>query len=187
MACLPQLLWNLLQLAGISLLAGGVIRVLGYLGLFPIFEYIGYEVHQYPWNGQMRRTVNAKIQSRFSIWPTEIQAELKLARGGETIDEKNWLAWEDTMNPDKIKLPWRHTAWVRVLSVNEDDNSIGVPLSIGNGQVYFSHIPSGEYDVQLWVRCPSWSRNHRKKLLQTWHWRVPEDILAEPFKPYSSS
>lgn len=183
MACLYQWLLGFVQFVGGPLFAIGVVtRLLGWLNLFPVFQCKACEVHRYTWFGRWRRTVSAKIQLRLGFWPTEVQASLRLIRNGVLLDTKYWLAWEEQTNPEKTKLPPFHTSWVRILSVDEHDKTTGVPLSAGNGLIGFSPVPDGEYEVQLWLRCPFWGLNEGQRFLTTWHWRVPDDIMNREYK-----
>src|SRR3989304_11827 len=183
MVCLNQFLLALVQfVGGPAVVIGVTVKVLGWLNLYPVFQYMGDEVHQYSWYGRTRRTVNAKIRLRLGFWSTEIQASLRLAKDGKDLDPKYWLAWDEEMNPAKTKIAPRHVAWVRVLSVDEHDKTTGVPLSVGDGRIGFSHIPDGEYDVQLWARCSFWAKNEGQKLLHTWHWQIPDDIMNREYK-----
>lgn len=182
MACLDQILWIIQFVGGPAVVIGVTIWLFGWFGLFPVFQYVDCVVHQYPWYGRTRRTINAKIRMKLGILPASIQASLILIKDGETLPEKYWLAWEEPMNPDKITIAPSHAAWVRVLSVDEHDKKTGVPLAVGDGRIGFPVILDGEYDVQLWVRCSFWSRNEGKKLLNTWHWRVPDDIMNAKYE-----
>jgi len=183
MVCLNQLLLALIQfVGGPAVVIGVAVRVLGWLNLFPVFQYMGYEVHQYPWYGRVRRTVHAKIRLRVAFWSTEVQASLRVVKEGKLLDQKYWLAWVEDMNPGTTKIAPFHVAWVRVLSVDEHDKITGIPLSVGDGRIGFPSIPDGECDVQLWARCPFWGRNEGQKLLHMWHWKIPDDIMNEKYK-----
>jgi len=187
MICWNQLLEFIRWLAVPAAVFAVIVKLLGWFNLVPHFRYVDFEVHQYPWFGKMRRWINFKIQYKFGLWPTTVQASLILFKDGKALPEKYWLSWKEPMNPPEIKIAPFHEAWVRILSVDETDKSTSIPLSVGDGRIGFTPIPEGEYDVQLWLRCSSWGRNHGKKLLRKGHWKLPDHVLREKYDAYSTT
>ena len=131
MVCWNQIVnavWTVLPFVGLGSIVTILIRILGWLNLFPRFKYVGYEVHQYEHYRILRRTVNFKVKHSLGFWSSKIKASLKIS----SLPEKWWLSWKDTANPPEIELAPFEEAYVRILSVNEDDSTIAVPLAVQN-------------------------------------------------------
>ncbi len=146
----------------------------------PDFE----EVDQYPlWNGELSRTLHLRIENTtnwlLGWWPNELRASLRLIGKGK-VDERGWLSWKNVTDPpDHVRIPPKHSQWVRVLSVTEREKDVFVPLGSIGQAVHPTPVPSGGYDVELILHCSLW-RN--QKVLYKRHWQLPEDLLKLKFK-----